>query len=351
VPVTLAAGPPLEAPRHRVGRSSALLVDSARDDRAVAVDIWYPSTPEAVGEASFYEILPGVGFTAAAVHEAEIAGGRHPLLLWSHGRTGTRSSNALLCEAMAARGVAVVAPEHAGDSLGDWLLGAAVDDATNETNRIADARFVLDAVFGAEGALAALGAHVDADRVAAAGHSYGGFTALSVGSEPTRDPRVRAVAGLQAFTRSMPKEVFERIEIPTLLIAGSKDASTPPATDADRAWAKLGAGTAFRVDIERAGHQACSDVGLYLELAPQVPGLPDFVNDYLVSMAADVTGTPGDPWRDTVALHARILGAFLAGALDIDPATATRELAAVAMLPGVSVSPRGSFAAVSPRAP
>ena len=63
--------------------------------------------------------------------------------------------------------------------------------------------------------------------------------------------------------------------------------------------------------IENAGHQACSDVGLYLELAPQVEGLPDLVADFLRSLADQVTGRAGDPWRPTVGLHLRILGAWL----------------------------------------
>ena len=65
------------------------------------------------------------------------------------------------------------------------------------------------------------------------------------------------------------------------------------------------------VDIEAAGHQGCSDVGLYLELAPQVEGLPDIVGDYLLTLADQVTGTAGDPWRPTVALHLEILADWL----------------------------------------
>jgi predicted dienelactone hydrolase len=290
-----------------------------------------------------YELLPGIGFTASAEHEPERAAGTHPLVFWSHGRTGTRSSYALLCEAIAARGFVVVSPDHAGDALADWLLGTNVDDDANEANRVADARFVLDAVLGADGPLAGVGAGVDPGRVAAAGHSYGGFTALMLAGGDAPDPRVRAVAGLQAFTRTIPKRVFERLQIPTLLVTGSHDTTTPPETDADRAWAKLAANPACRVDIERAGHQGCSDVGLYVDLAPHVEGLPDIAHDYVTSMAADVTGTAGDPWRDTVALHVRVLAAFLVGALGIDTGAADADLEAVSMLAGVTVSRRGVF--------
>ncbi len=326
-----------------------MLVDTDRGGRLVPVDAWYPAAPEADGPAANYEILPGVGFSAAGIEDAPIGDAAFPVVLWSHGRTGTRTAYVLFCEALAARGFIVLAPEHAGDALGDWISGAAVDDATNEANRIGDAHFVLDAVLGAAGAaitnepLASITPHVDADRIAAAGHSYGGFTALSVASGVSIHPRVRAIAGLQSFTRSMPKQAFEAIAVPTMFVVGMKDATTPPGTDADRAWAKLGAQPAWRVDVERAGHQGCSDVGLYLELAPRVDDVPDLVRAFVASMAADITGTAGDPWRPTVALHVRILGAFLDGALGIDTQTATDELRAIGALDGVTVASRGAF--------
>jgi predicted dienelactone hydrolase len=337
------AGAALEPGRHGVGRSESILVDSSRDDRVVPVDIWYPAAPDGHGERSVYELFPGIGFTATAETDVAVAAGRHPLVVWTHGRTGTRTTYVLLCEALAARGFMVAALEHAGDALADWILGAAVDDATNEINRVADVRFVLDELFDAESPFATITAHIDADRVAVAGHSYGGFTALALVGGTDPDLRVRAVAGLQSLTRSIPKQVLASITVPTLLVVGTHDATTPPSTDADRAWAKLGADPAWRVDVERAGHQACSDVGLYLELVHEIDDLPDLVRDYVVSMAPDVTGTAGDPWRETVALHIRILGAFLDGALAIDVDRATHDLESVAALPGVSVDQRGTF--------
>jgi len=339
---TLVAGPPLEPARQPVGRATVVLVDASRAERVVPLDIWYPAGATPAGDRSRYELLPGVGFTATAAADVAVGPGPYPLLLWSHGRSGTRCSYALLCEAIAARGFVVMAPEHGGDALADWLLGTFVDDDTNERNRVDDARCVLDAVFDTDGPLQMVAATVDRERVAVAGHSFGGFTALSLVGGPAADRRVRAVAGLQSFTRSIPNRVFERIDVPTLLVTGSKDVTTPPVTDADRAWATLGSRSAWRVDIERAGHQACSDVGLYLELAPLVSDLPEIVHAYVNSMAADITGTAGDPWRDTVALHVRVLGAFLDDALGIDAETARREFDALSTRAGVQVTYRGS---------
>ena len=62
---TLHADAPLEVPQNAISRTVSLLVDTERDDRAIGIDCWYPA---AAGdfEKSFYEILPGVGFTTAA---------------------------------------------------------------------------------------------------------------------------------------------------------------------------------------------------------------------------------------------------------------------------------------------
>jgi predicted dienelactone hydrolase len=220
----------------------------------------------------------------------------------------------MVCEGLAARGYVVISPDHPGDTLADWLLGTAVDDATNETQRVADIRFVLDAALGVREGLA-LAAEIDTSRIAVGGHSYGAFTALALAGSDVPDPRVRAIAGLESLTRTLSEKTLSRVTVPVLLIVGMQDKTTPPETDADRAFEALGE-NARRVDIEHAGHQGSSDVGLYFELAPQVDGLPEIVFEYLQSMAADVTGTAGDPWRPTLEAHLQTLGDWLDEVLD-----------------------------------
>jgi predicted dienelactone hydrolase len=316
----LRAGPPLEPMAGAVGRSVSLIVDERRDDRMLGIDCWYPALG---GDEphSVYELLPGIGFTSSALADAPAAPGAHPLLIWSHGRSGTRSSYSMLCEGLAARGYVVVAADHPGDTLGDWLLGAAVDDATNEVQRVDDVRFVIDAALGIRPSLDLI-PDVDANRLAVAGHSYGAFTAFALAGAEPADTRVRGVAGLESFTRNLSRRVLARIDVPLLMVVGAHDLTTPPDTDADRPFEVLDAKRARRIDFEDAGHQACSDVGLYLELAPQVEGLPDIVDDFLQSLAAQVTGRVGDPWRPTVGAHLGILGGWLDELFEKQPVAA-----------------------------
>ena len=233
----------------------------------------------------------------------------------------------------------MAALDHPGDTLLDWMTGTAVDDATNEVQRVADVQFVIDALLADRALLPPL-ATVDAGQVAVVGHSYGGFTALAVAGVETPDPRIRGVAGLQPFARSLSRKVIARIAVPTLLIVGTLDETCPPDTDADRVTDTIVRPDARRFDFAAAGHQACSDVGLYLELESQVDGVPDIVAAFLASMADQITGRAGDPWRPTVGLHLHILGAWLADVLGTDPDGAARELDAVEDLVGVTARTR-----------
>ena len=122
---------------------------------------------------------------------------------------------------------------------------------------------------------------------------------------------------------------------------GRATRTCPPETDADRVTETVRRADARRVDIDAAGHQACSDVGLYLDLVAHVDGLPEIVTAFLGSMADQVTGRAGDPWRPTVALHLRILAAWLDEVLQTDMTGAADEFDAIAGLDGVVVRDAG----------
>ena len=320
----LSASPPLETPRNVVGHFSTLLVDSDRDNRMLGVEVWYPAGSSTV--PTTYDLIPGISFSAAAAQEnAPVADGRHPLVIWSHGRTGMRHNYSLLCEALAARGYIVISSDHPGDTLFDWMLGNNVDDITNDRQRLGDVRFLIDCALGSGTEVAPwLAGHVDDARIAVGGHSYGGLTALaSVSSlhEFEPDVRVRAAVLAQGYTRVLPDEIFATTAVPVLMLVANQDATTPPSTDAEKAWAFLSARSgrvgemSRRFDIDQAGHQASSDFGLYAELAPQVENLPDMLREYLKMVTNESPGNWLNTWRTIVLSHVVHIDNFLISVL------------------------------------
>lgn len=323
--ITFSSAPALETPAHPVGRRTLELIDTARNARSLTVDIWYPAVLADEPRAR-YEVLPGVAFDAAVARDQPVvAGGRYPLILLSHGRTGMRFAYSLLCEALAARGNIVVSADHPGDALMDWLSGTFVDDRTNEMGRVGDARFLLDALLTAERSSTIVPSDlldaIDTERVVAIGHSYGAYTALATAAGARgvpADTRLRAVIGLQPFTRTMSDNALARVTVPTLLVISEHDTTTPAAIDGDRPWLLVGGNPVWRMDLGSASHHASSDMGLYLELAGQIPDLPPMVTAYVAMMAPDMIGSHIRPWREGLVLVVGAIGAFLDVALGID---------------------------------
>jgi predicted dienelactone hydrolase len=299
------------------------------------MELWYPALDDA--PHTRYDLLPGVSFEAAhARHEPTPLAGPWPLVVMSHGRTGMRIAYSLLCEALAARGAVVVSPDHAGDTLIDWLLGTHVDDRTNELHRIDDLSGVIDAVVRGDDALPEwLASLVDERRIMVVGHSYGAHGALAaVAGRQGRIPeaRIGAIVGLQPYTRLVSDAALTRVQTPVLLVAGDNDRTTPADTDVDRPFSTVGSSTCLRVDLRRAAHQAASDMGLYAALAHQVE-LPDIVRQYLDATTVDAVGEGLAPYRELIAAQLHLTWAFLDHVFHDGPAPVSDE-------PAYTVTPR-----------
>jgi predicted dienelactone hydrolase len=132
--------------------------------------VWYPAE-----EGSAVTPFGGnpVFQPVAVAPEAEAMPGRYPLVLLSHGLGGHYRSLGWLAVALAERGAVVVAVNHPESTVFDFDMQAGLRHWT----RAADLRLALDHVLGD----ARLGPMVDEGRIAAAGFSYGGWTALTLG--------------------------------------------------------------------------------------------------------------------------------------------------------------------------
>ena len=294
---------------YAVGRKTFSLVDSHRNDRTLGVEVWFPQH-DGSGEPMMYELLPGVGFFGAARVGGVPIEGNLPWVILSHGHMGTRLVYSQLCEALAASGHAVFSLDHPGDTLFDVVSGAGVDEETNIALRIGDLDFLYQSIAektdGFDHGLTL--AHSDMSLV---GHSFGAYSVMAwAGSSRGREV-TRSVVCLQPYLMQLTSSQLSAVASPVLVLAGSQDVTTPIATNVLPVIPHLTSPTTV-IELEGVGHQGCSDVALYIETAPTIPGIPDFVVEFLNTMAGDTTGVAGEPWRPVRDAHIELVTTWLA---------------------------------------
>jgi dienelactone hydrolase len=178
---------------------------------------------------------------------APVTGSDLPIIVFAHGFGSNLDAYAPLTDYWAAHGFVVIQPTH----LDSRRLDLAADDPRKPRSwrfRVADLKRVLDDLDVLEAAVPGLAGRPDRDRIAAAGHSFGGQTAaILLGlrvtdpqtgvAEDLSDPRVTAgvlvaTAGqggdhLTPFAaQNLPwlRDVdFSRLTPPALVVAGDED--------------------------------------------------------------------------------------------------------------------------------
>ncbi|WP_372426128.1 alpha/beta hydrolase family protein [Salinarimonas chemoclinalis] len=175
--------------------------------------------------------------TAPAVGEAM------PIVVFSHGfgpsnSIPSKDGYAPLAQFWAERGIAVIQPTHASSRVGG-LDPALPGGPFFWRERVAEMRAVLDGLDEIE--RQAVAGRLDHDRIAVAGHSFGGHTcSLLLGGrlqgESFADPRIRAGVLLATPGRGgahlAPEHAarfpffdvdFSGIAVPTLVVCGAED--------------------------------------------------------------------------------------------------------------------------------
>lgn len=161
-----------------------------------------------------------------------------PLVVFSHGIGGSRLGYSYLGRHFAGEGIASLHLQHVGSdrslwSGSGWSLLGRLHDAAQEPEAIArvhDLRFALDRLLAGE-----RGGQIDAERIVAAGHSYGANTTLLAAGARVmrggqwldlRDARVKAAILISAppfYGEADPGPILAGVTVPSLHITATED--------------------------------------------------------------------------------------------------------------------------------
>ena len=266
-------GPTAEFGPYPVGIRTLALSDPSRRNvagtgpRPVTVEIYYPSTAAAVaGHPKDVATVLGIPVVVTPAYRdvALAADGPYPLVLFSHGNNGLRIQSFFFAAHLASHGYVVVSPDHHGNTFVDTLADTV--DLQSATNRPLDMRFLIDTVLAADAEPGNFFAGaIDAERIGMSGHSFGGYTTFALAGGATglgtfTEPRIKAILP-QAPAAPFPDEFFAGITVPTLIIGGSIDETTPAPQDQQRPFDHLPAGAAVvaYANLVDAGHFTFSD--------------------------------------------------------------------------------------------
>ena len=137
--------------------------------RAMEMAVWYPGED---GKETVFAENPV--FKGGMVRQgATPQPGKHPVVLLSHGMGGTYLSLNWLASGLSARGAVVVSVNHPNG----WFRDRQPDKMFNHWTRAQDLQVALDSVLADK----VFSGVIDPSRIYAAGFSFGGWTALSLG--------------------------------------------------------------------------------------------------------------------------------------------------------------------------
>lgn len=226
--------------------------------RPLDVTVWYPTKDDGktglVGDNIAFRGIP-------VLRDANPMAQPHPLLLLSHGYGGNWRNLNWLAYGLASQGYIVAAVDHPGTTTRNKEERA----AQQLWERPRDLITVLDYLSSTPG----IAGPVDAERIAAAGHSLGGWTVMSLAgarfsaakfladcknhpalggckltyilgidkpasanllASNQRDPRVKAVVSLDlGLARGFTRESLQNVTVPVLVMAAQADSDDVPA--------------------------------------------------------------------------------------------------------------------------
>ena len=237
------------------------------------VEIWYPAAAGTSGTET-YDMRDFVGegirailtgdapstYSYPAGRDALLADGSFPVVLFSHGVAGMRLQSSFLTSNLASWGMIVVSVDHPSRALENFLTGTATGDGGDSVDDMLRG-LELITTLGAD-ATSRFNGHVDAEKVAAVGHSAGGGTVLAGAADRRIDGYVSLASGVfrggPAVEGATTTTTAPLPGKPSFFIGGSVDALASFATLTQPAF-EAAPSPSLLWEIEGAGHNAFDD--------------------------------------------------------------------------------------------
>ncbi len=309
---------------YAVGRTTFVARDAARG-RSLTVDAWYPVDPaDAAGPSAIYDLIfTGIVSSRARTDAPPSADGPFPLVVFSHGNGGIRFQSYFLTEILASHGFVVVSPDHAGNTALDFLFGTNVPFLQAALDRPQDVSFLIDVLLArSANPDDPFAGRIDPRRIGVSGHSFGGYTSLAVTSGipgVPADPRVRAIAPLAPASSSLTDAQLAGIRVPTLIVGGTLDTTTPIDPQSTRPFERVTARPRYRVDVVDAGHASFTNTCAIAEALGSI-GLPQsFLDAVLRGLIEEGCAPELIPIQDAQQVTNRYVVAFFQRHLALDP--------------------------------
>jgi predicted dienelactone hydrolase len=170
--------------------------------------------------------------------DAEIIDGQFPLVIISHGNSGSHLLYRTISTYLAKNGYIVAMLEHYGNNRNNNELEKSIKNLQYRPRHVS---LTIDYLLSQN----IFGQSISIDKVAIVGHSFGGYTALALAGgtpwtqkrqqvEVQNDPRVKALVLMApAAAYYIPESSLDKVTIPILLLIAENDQYTPKKWTAD----------------------------------------------------------------------------------------------------------------------